>query len=267
MSLFDGYVVNQEITNVIKIYPDFIRLYRYINPYSIKRFDYDERRTNYSEKTKIAVDPEELERKSLSRAKTAVMDMTLCNDFDQFATFTFKNDRQNIDAKKRQMAYWLNNQRILHGNFKYIVVPEFHKDGKSIHFHALLKGYNGNLVNSGIQQKGRDIHNITSFRNGFTTLVNIDDLEKVASYISKYLTKEMPKFKNKQRYWCSNGLKRPLKIVNPLLTAQDKLLFESVYLDKQKEILEYRGQLPDSEIARIADYGKRRYDDLSVAEW
>lgn len=267
MSLFDGYIVNQEITTVVKIYPDFVRLLKYKYPFYVKRYDFDPYRPSSSKKSRAVLDDEDYERKSLSRAKTTLIDTALCNKFDLFVTFTFAKDRQNVDAKKRQMAYWLNNQRILHGKFLYLIVPEYHKDKKSIHFHGLFSGYNGKLVDSGHKQKGRIVYNIRSYRTGFTTAVKIDHIEKVSSYIAKYLTKEMPRFENKQRYWRSNGLKRPLKIVNPMLTEQDIGLFTHAFTDKQKEIFEMRGQLADSDILRIADYGRRRYDDLWVAEW
>ncbi len=266
MSLFDGYIVNQEIITLIKIYPDFVRLYKYVNPFYVKRYDYDPYQSSKPKKKKAFKDPEESDNSSLKRAKTRFMDTALCNDFDLYPTFTFAKDRFNVDAKKRQMAYWLNNQRILHGNFKYLIVPEYHKDGKALHFHALFSGYKGHLKTSGIFKKGREVFNVTSYQAGHTEAYKIDNLEKTVGYIAKYISKDMPKFKGKQRYWCSNGLKRPLKIINPLLTDQDRLLFKLSYSDKEKEIFEFRGQLTDADIARIADYGKRRYDDLQVAE-
>lgn len=262
MSLFDGYEIHQEITSVIKIYPDFVRLTKFKTPYLARRFDYDERRYGETKKHVGVVDSEDYELISLRRAKTILIDLTLTNHFDLFATFTFAKDRQDVDAKKRQMAYWLNNQRILHGKFLYLVVPEFHKDKKALHFHGLFSGYNGNLVDSGHVQKGRVIYNILSYRAGFTTAVKIDDLEKVSSYVTKYITKDMPRFRNKQRYWRSNGLKLPLKIINPRLSESDIARFKSIYSNKHQEIYEMRGELSDNDIARIAVYGIRREDDL-----
>lgn len=267
MSLMDGYVVNQEITSILKVYPDFIRLYKYNTPYYIKRFDYDPYNPNKKEKKKRFVEDDDVEKRSLRRAKTVLTDTALCNYFDMFFTFTFANDRQNVDAKKRQMAFWLNNQRIKYGAFRYLIVPEYHKDGVSIHFHGLFGGYKGRLKDSGKYENGRKVYNIKSFQAGFTTAVKIDNIHKVSSYITKYITKDMPKFKNKQRYWCSNGLKRPLKILNPLLDKYDTMLFKSVHKDNKQEIFELQGSIPDYDLARIADYGRRRTDDLMAAEW
>jgi hypothetical protein len=254
VSLLDGHEVYQEIKSSLKIYPGLARLLEFDEPYRARRFDYDERKPFLERHKRFVYD------------ETNLIDLTLCNKFDLFVTFTFKKDRHDLDAKKRQMAFWLNNQRILHGKFKYLIVPELHKDG-AIHFHALFSGYKGQLVDSGRTNKaGRKIHNIQSYRGGFTTAVKIDNLEKVSSYVAKYITKDMPVFKNKQRYWCSNGLKRPLKINNPLLNEKDKGLFKEVHSDSQKKIFEFHGEFSDKDLARIAYYGRRREDDLIVTE-
>ncbi len=266
MSLFDGYIVNQEIQTFMKVYPTFCRLFEYTNPVYVKRFDWGERKHYAGEKTtKYVADPEEAERNSLWRSKTNFMDIALSNEFDLFPTFTFAKDRYDIDLLKRRMGYWLNNQRLLHGNFKYLIVPEYHEDG-ALHFHALLGGYDGDVQSSGIFKGGREVFNIKSYRAGHTEAYKIDNLRKTAAYLAKYLTKDMPKFKGKQRYWCSNGLLRPIKVVNPALTAADKAKFESVYKDDNKEIFEFTGHLSEIDIARFKDKGNSPYDDLYVAD-
>lgn len=278
MSLFeDGHAVYQEIKSTLKIYPSVTRLYRYKEPFMARRYDYDEKRYYYEDKEqkkpKKLIPIEETDRISLHRAKTTISDITLCNEFDLFVTFTFKQERDNVDAKKRQMAFWLNNQRLLHGKFDYVIVPEYHKDGVSIHFHALFKNYKGKLVpalnqktNDPIYQNGRQVFNIKSYKAGFSTAVWIDNVEKVSSYVTKYMTKEMPKFKSKQRYWCSNGLKRPLKITNPILSDEMLKKFTTVYSNSSKEILETHDHLTDIQIALIANFGKPREDDLRIEE-
>lgn len=136
-----------------------------------------------------------------------------------------------------------------------------------MHFHGLFSGYKGSLKDSGHAKNGRIIHNIGSYRGGFTTAVKIDDIKKVSSYVAKYMTKEMPKFRNKQRYWCSNDLKRPAKIINPLLTGELKELFKSVFRDSHKEIFETDIAVTQLDVDHMSNYGQRRYDDLRVADW
>lgn len=270
MSLFDGYQINQEITSAIKVYPDFVRLFHYKTPFIIRRHDYDEKRQQTTRKHKLILDEEERqdrEDKNLRRAKTMLTDLTLCNAFDLFATFTFKKDRYNIKAKKRQMAYWLNNQRILHGNFAYIIVAEYHKDGKALHFHALFSDFKGKLKDSGKFIKGRKSYNFTGYRAGINSATKIESLEKVSSYVSKYITKEMATFSGKQRYWCSNGLKRPIKILNPDFTEAEKALFTQVRENDRLTVLEYRGDLLEDTIKRNEASRRKREDDLWVSEW
>ncbi|MDO8265551.1 MAG: hypothetical protein Q7T41_01255 [Candidatus Saccharibacteria bacterium] len=266
MSLLDRYQVHQQIKTVIKIYPGIIRLYKFSTPFMVRRFDYDPYNPNRKRKSGN-IDEEESERKSLKRSKSNLIDICLCNGFDLFVTFTFKDNRRDIEAKRQQMAFWLNNQRILHGPFKYAIVMELHKDGAP-HFHALFAEYKGKLKKSGrSDDAGRKIYNIKSYRGGFTTAVKIDNIEKTSAYIAKYITKDMPRLRNKQRYWCSNGLKKPLKIVNPLLTESDLKLFNSSFKKKNMEIFDYRGEMSDMTLARISDFGRQRVDDLIVSEW
>jgi hypothetical protein len=155
---------------------------------------------------------------SIRRTKTRISDITLSNDFDLFVTFTFdpkRVDRTNVSLCKKKMHSWLKRQRERNGPFDYLIVPEFHKDGVAIHFHALIKNYTGKLKDSGIIQKKRKVYNITSYRLGHSTAVKIDNIHKVSTYIKKYITKDMPTFSNKKRYWCSKNLIRPLKYTNP----------------------------------------------------
>ena len=83
--------------------------------------------------------------RSLRRSAKRISDYVLCNHFDMFVTFTIKEDRQNIERSKQKVIDWLKNQRKRNGKFRYIVVPEFHKDGKSLHFHALIGGFTGKI--------------------------------------------------------------------------------------------------------------------------
>jgi len=169
---------------------------------------------------------------SYRRTKTRLSDIVIANKFDLFCTFTFATDRQDIKHCKQRMGRWLNHQYMRTGKFKYLIVPEFHKDGVSIHFHALFQGYGGELIDSGHKRKdGRIVYNIPGWRFGFSTATKIDTegLPLVASYVKKYITKDMPQIDNKKRYWCSHNLIRPKKVANPILFPQDELKFTESY--------------------------------------
>ncbi len=203
-----------------KIYPNMTKLFVFNQPSKVRIKGFEaiykkERESKPSSDPVTLID-------SLRRTKTRLNDIVVSNNFDLFCTFTFAKDRQNVDKLKRQMSRWLNNQQTRVGKFSYLIVPEFHKDGKSIHFHALFKDYAGELVDTGHRTKrGQPSLIVKSYTLGYSTAVEIDDIEKVGSYVKKYITKDMPQFNGKKRYWCSHGLTRPEKVLNPVTFPAD----------------------------------------------
>lgn len=151
---------------------------------------------------------------SLRRTRTTIFDYALSNDFEYFVTFTFnpkKIDRYSIDETFNTMKYWLNRQKKHSPDFAYVIVPEFHKDG-AIHFHALIRAYNGDMKPTKIFQNGKRVYNVTGFTSGFTNAQKMDDnQEKTAGYITKYITKDTINRFNKRRYWASKNLQKPIK--------------------------------------------------------
>ena len=151
---------------------------------------------------------------SLRRTRTTIFDYALSNDFEYFVTFTFnpkKIDRYSIDETFNTMKYWLNRQKKHSPDFAYVIVPEFHKDG-AIHFHALIRAYNGDMKSTKVFQNGKRVYNVTGFTSGFTNAQKMDDnQEKTAGYITKYITKDTINRFNKRRYWASKNLQKPVK--------------------------------------------------------
>jgi hypothetical protein len=246
------------IKKFIKIYPKFSRLYIYNEPIRIRQSGYEEINNNNTTKGKsLPTTTPKAEIESLRRTKTKISDIVICNDFQIFCTFTFKADRQNVQLCKKKMSKWLENQSAAQSPhaLKYIIVPEYHKDGESIHFHALMKDYNFRLTDSGKKIKGRKCYNISSYQSGFSTVVKIDDIEKVSSYIKKYITKDMPHFSGKKRYWCSTHLKRPLKVQNPLIKPKSEKKFKEVYAINNLTILQKLGSIKVQANKEGAYYG------------
>jgi hypothetical protein len=153
--------------------------------------------------------------RSMRRAKRRLQDYCLCNPFEDFATFTFKDDRQNIAKCKSRMSDWIKNQQRRKGKFDYLIVPEFHKDKESLHFHGLFNNYKGELIDSGIKQNGKNIYNFKSYTLGWSTVTKIKSQERTSSYLRKYITKDMPQLFGENRYWASSGLKLPITEDNP----------------------------------------------------
>lgn len=163
--------------------------------------------------------------RSLRRTRKNIKDYLLCNTFDHFVTLTIATDRQNITHSKAKVTNWIKNEKKRKGKFQHVVVPEFHKDGQSLHFHAVFQGYAGAIEQSfntdgkPIIQNGRNVYTYPSYTSGFNNIKLIDAEQdsstKVAYYLQKYVTKDMPILFGKNRYWASHGLKRPKTDDNP----------------------------------------------------
>lgn len=205
------------ISNITKEYNDMIKVVVYKQPQYFVREE-----SQYVKRTPHEVSKDYVPSiSSVRRTKELVQDIVLCNNFEWFVTFTFnpkKVNRYNYYACQSAMCRWFSHQRerSLHKNreLKYLVIPEQHKDG-AWHFHALMSGYTGTLHDSGqVTSQLRPIYNITSFRSGFTTAVQIDSKEGVSTYITKYITKAFVKTFNKRRFYCSKNLARPKRELN-----------------------------------------------------
>lgn len=209
-------------------YPESVRVFIPKEPFTKKKEGFDApprvAAANLESMIEKTSNEDNFER-SLRRTKKTIKDYVLCNNFELFCTFTFARDRQNIEHSKQRMATWLKNQRAAYGRLPYLIVPEFHKDGESLHFHALLGNYKGKLVQSyapsgkPIIQNKRPVFELPSYTHGFTNVKKIEpdasSRSKVAFYLQKYITKEMPVFANKNRYWASHGLSKPKVEDNP----------------------------------------------------
>lgn len=162
---------------------------------------------------------------SIRRAKQKIFDIVMLNDFDYFVTLTFSSsevDRTNADEILKKTMNFLKN-RVQRQNLKYILIPEYHKDG-AIHIHALMKG-DIKLVDSGTRKvKGykkplristiekrnispedcQIVYNISDWTYGHSTAIKIyGECENFAKYITKYITKDVKKIFGK--FYLSGG--------------------------------------------------------------
>jgi len=151
---------------------------------------------------------------NISRAKTIVRELALCNTWDKWCTFTIdgsKHNRFDLNVYYKQFAKFINNyNRYCSESEKvsYLLVPEKHADG-AWHIHGLLNGIkekdivpnkNGYLTWKQYQDKF-----------GFFSFEPIRNKEACAHYILKYITKDMVRSVSDigaHLYYCSKGLKR-----------------------------------------------------------
>ena len=151
------------------------------------------------------------------RARRRLYDLVACNpDCNMMVTLTLNGDdfpRDEWSAIIPKLSTWLDNATRRRG-MKYILVPEYHKDGKSIHFHgfinegalALSRAINPH-TGKPIKQNGRAVYNVENWKYGFTTAVRVgkSDLDQTSSakYVLKYITKSSDKIGG--RYYLHGG--------------------------------------------------------------
>lgn len=150
---------------------------------------------------------------SVNRSKRNLYHIARSNVWEYFITLTFNRDytdASNYDEVSKKVRHWLSNLKLRASpDFKYIVVPELHKDGINYHFHGLISNI-GNLYisDSGkIDKSGKIIYNLPCWKWGFSTATKIESNERVTNYLGKYITKDlMNRLKNKKRYYASQNV-------------------------------------------------------------
>lgn len=177
---------------------------------------------------------------SLKRTKKKVYDYAKSNEWEWFVTFTFSPDKVNrydYDECTKYLSKWFNNLKRSSPALSYLVVPEQHKDG-AYHFHGLFSGMNERQIvwtgkyvikrvrglRSKFVRTKEKIYKIGSYKLGWMTATRVREMEKVTSYITKYITKDMLNgLHGRKRYWCSRNLVLPLEEVF-ILDATDRFI-------------------------------------------
>ena len=177
---------------------------------------------------------------SIKRTKKKVYDYAKSNEWEWFVTFTFSPDKVNrydYDECTKYLSKWFNNLKRSSPALSYLVVPEQHKDG-AYHFHGLFSGMNEHQIvwtgkyvikrvrglRSKFVRTKEKIYKIGSYKLGWMTATRVREMEKVTSYITKYITKDMLNgLHGRKRYWCSRNLVLPLEEVFTL-DATDRFI-------------------------------------------
>ena len=167
------------------------------------------------------------EQVSINRSIQTVYKYAQANTWQYFVTLTFKRDgKVNVydyaDCVKK-LTVWLNNQRKKCTDFKYLFVPEMHKDG-AFHFHGLIANCDGlTFSDSGRVAIGNKaykrtqenqyfptIYNMENWKYGWSTAMAVVSSCKSASYICKYITKDLIQgIGKRRRFYPSNNLDLP----------------------------------------------------------
>jgi hypothetical protein len=166
------------------------------------------------------------------RARSAVRDLAMCNDFVYFVTFTLdksKVNRYDVAEITRKLNNWLDNNVRRHG-LKYVLVPELHKDG-AVHFHGLINAAEGmKITDSGtiargsgkprrprsekerqqwLEAGGHEVYNVGAWGLGFSTAIKLyGERGRAISYVCKYISKTADKVGGRW-YYSGGALSRP----------------------------------------------------------
>lgn len=166
---------------------------------------------------------------SLSRTRRLIRDYILCNRFQYFCTFTFSDcrvDRSDLPALSKALRVFFKNFRNRYApDFKYLIVPERHKNG-TWHFHGLVSGIPKEefVVPETITWRDPDTNRLKripntkgyirwyrySVRFGHFDCSLIKHYDACAAYVSKYITKALSdQVKGSHLFFKSQDLKLP----------------------------------------------------------
>ena len=211
---------------------------------------------------------------SVRRSRIRLNMLLDMNDFDWFVTLTFDPelvDRADSEAVYETYDRWVNLIKHQYPSFRYITVPEKHKDDNGCyHFHMVIGGISPDelgLVNSGkvcchwstkngicskeyfnrtfMDHKLEDtdgipVYNISKFQYGFSTVSRIQSRERLNHYVKKYIDKNFGVTDDyKKRFFYSTNLKMPEER-DLLLEETREYVKNIVHLNRVKNLPVYQ---------------------------
>lgn len=158
---------------------------------------------------------------SIRRSKDKVFDIVKMNDWDFFFTGTLSEDcgvdRYDVDEVCKKVNTFMYNLVKRGKVIRYILVPEYHKDG-AVHYHGFIKSSNtlrlcfalnphtGKVIRKG--KKRHCIFNWLDWSFGHTTLMRCyGSVDNMSKYFCKYITKSAD-FPMKHRYYAGGDVVR-----------------------------------------------------------
>jgi len=160
---------------------------------------------------------------SVTRTKNNIYNLIRANNWEYFVTITFDSEKYD-STNYEEITKVLHNHMLLLRktkckNLKYVLIPEYHKDGKKFHFHALfsdtygltfVQAYNPHTGKM-IIRNNKPVMNILEFNTiGFNSAMFVMDSAKTCLYMLKYITKDLCcTTKGKKRFWASRNLLKP----------------------------------------------------------
>lgn len=163
---------------------------------------------------------------AISRAKSVIYQVAVCNDWDFFVTFTIdrtKFDRYEFKPFYKSFSQWIRDHRKKYGSkIEYLLIPEQHEDG-AWHMHGFMRGIPQDQLSRFVlgvhpQRLCKDEFwnwGLASKKFGYCSLSEIRDPMGCAAYACKYVTKELLETNTRfgaHLYMCSIGLRRAVRL-------------------------------------------------------
>lgn len=164
---------------------------------------------------------------NIIRAKSKVVEYSLCNEWEYFVTLTLdktKQDRYDLDKYIKDLGNWINNyNKKYNTKLKYILIPEKHKISKGWHLHGLFSG----ITSDSLEKNKNGYLDLPYYKNrfGWISLDKIRDKTACSFYITKYITKDMSDRINDiggHLYYCSKGLNHKEIVVGSHIDIDEK---------------------------------------------
>lgn len=156
---------------------------------------------------------------NIAKAKQSFRRLVRCNlqkGNPYLLTLTMLDILSYSDAIRCFTAFGQRAKRDFGQAFSWIAVAEFQRRG-ALHFHALVWGLDYDVAHS--EKDTRRIQNL--WRYGYVDIIPTDGSPKIATYLSKYMSKAMSdeRLMGKRAYCSSRNVLRPVSVSTP--TAVD----------------------------------------------
>lgn len=161
---------------------------------------------------------------NISRARGRVFELAMCNQWDYFVTLTLNADnidRYDLPNAVKRFGEWVSNyNRKYKTRLKYLLVPEQHKDG-AWHFHGLFDG----ISLESLCRNKYSYYDLPYYHNrfGFISLSEVRDHNRTASYITKYISKDMTASGvevGKHLFFASRGLNGAERVIQGRMDSE-----------------------------------------------
>lgn len=148
--------------------------------------------------------------RSVRRSKAQVRRKCMAGGLDHLLTLTYRQNVTSLDSAFYDAKRFIRLVRKRLPEWKYVLVPEFQKRG-AVHFHMAVRGFQDVRLLRRCWLEVVGAGNIDVQGPRFSGSVKWK-LPKLASYLSKYITKDQSAANARQRYRVAEGIEIPSAI-------------------------------------------------------